>query len=210
MGGAVSGMGNAVSSVIGGVGANKAAKQQIAGNDKAQSTYSQMYDKQMELYQPFYDAGSSGLQGLQSLVNNRSGTLADYYNSSEYAGLANQARYQQLASAEATGGLGSTATGNALTSIAPQLGQNYLNSQYSNLMGLTGIGINSAGSMANFAGNYADGIAALQTQAGQLKAGKAAIPYQTAASANSSMANGASQDLNSFTGMFGGMMGGAF
>lgn len=106
MGGAISGSGNAVSSVLGGIGANKAAKQQIAANDKAQSTWNDAYEKQMSLYQPFYDAGSSGLQGLQSLVNDRAGTLNDYYNSSEYAGLANQARYQQLASAEATGAWG--------------------------------------------------------------------------------------------------------
>lgn len=203
MGGAISGAGNSVSSVLGGIGANKAAKQQISANDKAQDTYRNLYNEQMELYQPYYDAGSSGLQGLQSLVNDRAGTLNDYYNSSEYAGLANQARYQQLASAEATGGLGSTATGNGLASIAPQLGQQYMNSQYNNLMGLTGIGLNSAGSMANLKGNYADAMTQLITQAGQLKAGKAAIPWQTAASANSSITNGASQDANSFTGMFG-------
>lgn len=202
MGGAVSGITNAGSSILGGIGANKAAKQQISANNEAKDLWQQMYDKQMGLYQPFYDAGQSGLSGLLNLVNNRQGALNDYYNSGEYAGLANQARYQQLAGAEATGGLGSTATSNAMASIAPQLGQNYLNSQYGNLMGLTGLGFNSAGNMSQASGDYANAMAGLLTQGGQFKAGKAAIPWQTAASANSSMGNGAAQDLNSFGGMF--------
>lgn len=202
MGGALSGATNAVSGVLGGVGAHKAGKEYLSANNEAMDLWQQMYDKQMGLYQPFYDAGQGGLSGLTNLVNNRQGALNDYYNSGEYAGLANQARYQQLASAEATGGLGSTATGNAMASIAPQLGQNYLNSQYSNLMGLTGLGFNSAGAMSQASGNYADAMTGLLTNSGQIKGGLKALPWQVASSANSSMGNGAAQDMNQFGGMF--------
>lgn len=202
MGGALSGATNAVSGVIGGIGAHKAGKQYLSANNEAKDLQQQMYDKQMGLYQPFYDGGQSGLSGLLNLVNNRQGSLNDYYNSGEYAGLADQARYQQLAGAEATGGLGSTATGNAMASIAPQLGQNYLNSQFSNLMGLTGLGFNSAGAMSQASGNYADAMTGLITNGGQLKGALKALPWQVGASANSSIGNGAAQDANSFGGMF--------
>lgn len=40
--------------------------------------------------------------------------------------------WSSLAAAEATGGLGSTATGNQLAAIAPTLGQNWLSGQMNN------------------------------------------------------------------------------
>ena len=55
---------------------------------------------------------SLSLQGQRSGAN-------QYYNSQRYKDLAGQARYQSLAAAGATGGLGSTATGNRLAAIAP-------------------------------------------------------------------------------------------
>jgi hypothetical protein len=73
----------------------------------------------------------SQLQGLSTLQGQNS-ALNDYYKSSQYKGLADQARYQTLAGAEATGGLGSTATSNQLATIAPTLGQNWLSGQMQN------------------------------------------------------------------------------
>ncbi|SUB82029.1 Uncharacterised protein [Pragia fontium] len=213
MGGAVSGIGGAVSSVVGGIGANKAAKQQVSSNNKAIDNQMAMYEKQLALLEPFREAGQSGLAGLQSLAGNpidRNQLLGDYFNSNEYSQLANQARYQQLASAEATGGLGSTATSNGLASIAPELGQNYLNMKtaeqqdmYNQLLGLVNVGLSGAGGQSSAAAGNANSLSSLYAQQGQIRGGKAAIPWQTAASANSSLSNGASQDVNGFLGMFG-------
>lgn len=65
------------------------------------------------------------LQNLSSLEG-QGQALNQYYNSQQYKDLAGQARYQSLAAAEATGGLGSTATSNQLATISPTLGQSWL------------------------------------------------------------------------------------
>ncbi|STI74789.1 Gene 11 protein [Escherichia coli] len=72
------------------------------------------------------------LQNLSSLEG-QGQALNHYYNSQQYKDLAGQARYQSLAAAEATGGLGSTATGNQLATIAPTLGQQWLSGQMKQL-----------------------------------------------------------------------------
>lgn len=220
MGGAISGSGAAVSSVIGGIGAHKAAKQQQKYQDKAMNQAREGYQNAVNWVSPYEQAGQSALAGLQSTAGvpiDRNQLLADYFNSPEYRQMANQARYQSLSAAEATGGLGSTATSNQLASIAPTLGQNYLSdmtnqqqSMYAQLMSLSGLGAESANALGNYAIGQGNTMAGMYQQKGQIMAGKAALPYQVAASANSSMANGAASDVNQFTGMFGGMMGGSF
>lgn len=220
MGGAISGSGAAVSSVIGGIGAHKAAKQQQKYQDKAMNQAREGYQNAVNWVSPYEQAGQSALAGLQSTAGvpiDRNQLLADYFNSPEYRQMANQARYQSLSAAEATGGLGSTATSNQLASIAPTLGQNYLSdmtnqqqSMYAQLMSLSGLGAESANALGNYAIGQGNTMAGMYQQKGQIMAGKAALPYQVAASANSSMANGAASDVNQLTGMFGGMMGGSF
>ncbi|MFP9529097.1 DNA transfer protein [Pectobacterium brasiliense] len=220
MGGIVSGVGGAVSSVLGGIGANKAAKQQVKAQDRAMAASQAGYNSAVEWMSPYEEAGASALTGLQGLAGkpiDRNALLTQYFKSPEYSMMANQARYQGLNAAEATGGLGSTATGNMLSSIAPALGQNYLadmtdqqQTMYAQLMGLSNMGAQSANALGNFAVGQGNTMASLQQQMGQIKAGKAALPWQVAASANSSINNGASSDINQFGSMFGGMMGGLF
>lgn len=220
MGGAISGSGAAVSSVIGGIGARKAGKQQAKAQDEAMARQREGYNNAVNWLSPYEEAGQSGLEGLQAIAGqpiDRNQLLSDYFNSPEYQQLANQARYQSLAASEATGGLGSTVQSNQLGAIAPTLGQNYLSAMtdqqqnmYNQLMGLSSMGLNSANALGNFATGNASALSAMEQQKGQIKAGMAALPYQVAASANSSITNGAAQDVNQFTGMFGGMMGGAF
>ncbi|EDK4123870.1 DNA transfer protein, partial [Salmonella enterica] len=80
------------------------------------------------------------MQNLSTLEG-QGNALNQYYNSQQFNDLANQARYQQLSSAEATGGLGSTATSNQLASIAPTLGQGWLADQMNNYQNLANIGL---------------------------------------------------------------------
>lgn len=217
MGGAISGSGAAVSSVIGGIGARKAGKQQAKAQDEAMARQREGYNSAVDWLSPYQNAGEQSLEGLQAIAGqpiDRNSLLSDYFNSPEYSQLANQARYQSLQGAEATGGLGSTAAANSLASIAPTLGQNYLTSMteqqqnmYGQLLNLANMGVNSANALGNFATGNANNLAAMEQQKGQIKAGLAALPYQVAASANSSITNGAAQDVNQFTGIFGSMMG---
>ncbi|MXD62790.1 DNA transfer protein, partial [Escherichia coli] len=69
---------------------------------------------------------------------------------------ADQARYQNLVSAEATGGLGSTATSHQLSSIAPMLYNNWLSGQMQNYGNLLNVGMNAASGQATAGQNYAN------------------------------------------------------
>lgn len=219
MGGAISGIGGAVSGVIGGIGAHKAAKQQQKYQDKAMGQQREGYQNAVDWVSPYEQAGQSALAGLQGIAGkpiDRNQLLAGYFQSPEYKMMADQARYQSLNAAEATGGLGSTATNNQLASIAPMLGQNYLSdmtnqqqNMYAQLLGLSGLGAESANALGNYAIGQGNTMAGMYQQKGQIMAGKAALPWQVAASANSSINNGVASDVNQFTGMFGGMMGGS-
>lgn len=219
MGGAISGVGNAVSGVIGGIGAHKAAKVQQKYQDKAMNQTREGYQNAVDWVSPYQAAGQSALAGLQGIAGqpiDRNQLLQQYFASPEFNMLNDQARYNSLSSAEATGGLGSTAMSNRLASIAPMLAQNYLSdmtnqqqNMYAQLMGLSGLGAESANALGNYAIGQGNTMAGMYQQKGQIMAGKAALPYQVAASANSSINNGVAQDVNQFTNMFGGMMGGS-
>ncbi len=139
----------------------------------------------------------SQLQNLSSLGGQQQ-ALGEYYNSGQFKDLANQARYQQLASAEATGGLGSTATSNGLATIAPMLGQNWLTGQMNNFQNLANIGLGALQGQANAGQSYANNTGQLLQQQAALSAANANKP-----SAAGSFLNGA------LSGAAAGAMGGA-
>ncbi|HHR6017786.1 DNA transfer protein [Providencia rettgeri] len=178
MGGIASGIGKVVGSIT---GANQAADAQVSASRDANNNAWNIYQDQKKTLAPFLSAGQNGLSGLVGLAGipiDREGLLNQYYKGQEFNDMANQARYQQLASAEAMGGLGSTATANGLGSIAPQLAQNYLsmmtdqqNNMYSQLMGLTNVGLNAGGASNAAAGQYANSYTNNMNQIGASKAG---------------------------------------
>lgn len=200
MGSVISGVAGGVSGILGGIGANKSAKQQQKYQDKAMDQSKAGYNNAVNWVSPYEKAGRTALEGLQGIAGkpiDRNATLAEYFASPEYKMMSDQARYQSLNSAEATGSLGSTATGNMLASIAPTLGQNYLadrinqqQNMYSQLMGLSGFGAEAANALGNYAIGQGNNMAGMYQQKGQIMAGKAAIPWQTAASANYSVGKG--------------------
>lgn len=177
-------VGKALNSVVGGItGANAAADAQTgAARDSNQMAWN-IYQDQKKTNEPFLNAGLSGLKGLQGIAGqpiDRNKLLSQYYASPEYQMLSDQARYQGLNAAEATGGLGSTATGNMLSSIAPQLGQNYLsmmtdqqNNMYGQLLGLSNVGLSAAGANNAAAGDYSNAYGNNMGQIGAAQAGKA-------------------------------------
>ncbi|EHD1574285.1 LysR family transcriptional regulator [Escherichia coli] len=97
-------------------------------------------------------------------------------------------RYQSLAAAEATGGLGSTATSNQLATIAPTLGQSWLSNQMSNYNNLANVGLGALQGQANAGQTYANNMSSIAQQSAALSAANANKPssLQTAISGGTS------------------------
>jgi len=115
------------------------------------------------------------MQGLSTLQG-QNDALNGYYNSAQYKGLADQTRGQMLASAEATGGLGSTTAQNSLATIAPQLGQSWLNNQMGNYQNLANIGLGALQGQANAGQSYANNSSQLYQQQAAASAANANKP----------------------------------
>ncbi len=111
-----------------------------------------------------------------SRLERQQSALNSYYNSGQFKDLSDQARYQQLAGSEATGGLGSTATANGLASIAPTLGQEWLSGQMQNYGNLMNVGMNAATGQATAGQNYANNTGSLLQGLGAIQAGQAMQP----------------------------------
>lgn len=155
----------------GGGNNNSGAEAQARSQERAIDLQESQWKKAEAQLLPYLQVGQPALQSLQNLssLGGQGAALNDYYNSDQYKGLADQARYQQLASAEATGGLGSSATSNALASIAPALGQNWLSGQLQNYSNLTNIGMNAATGQASAGQNYANNAGSLLQGLGQIQ-----------------------------------------
>ncbi|EMK5482113.1 toprim domain-containing protein [Escherichia coli] len=103
----------------------------------------------------------------------------DYQNGKQHADALKDA-YQNLVSAEATGGLGSTATSNQLSSIAPMLYNNWLSGQMQNYGNLLNVGMNAASGQATAGQNYANNTGQLLQGLGAIRAGQAQQPSSLA------------------------------
>lgn len=130
------------------------------------------------------------LQGLSTLDGQQS-ALNSFYNSDQYKDLANQARYQNLNAAEATGGLGSTATSNQLSSIAPTLGQTWLSGQMQNANNLANIGLGALQGQANAGQNYANNMSQISQQNASLAAANANRPSALQQGVSGALSGGA-------------------
>lgn len=163
-------------------GQKDAAKATKYAADLQQHQFNTIYNA----LKPYASAGLPALQQIQQLstLEGQQQALGDYYNSQQFKDLAGQARYQNLASAEATGGMGSTATGNQLSSIAPTLGQNWLSGQMQNYGNLLGVGMNAAAGQASAGQNYAN-------NAGNLAQQMAAINSNRTSGLSSAISGGA-------------------
>lgn len=195
-------VGDVVGSVL---GTDKAADAQVQASQEQIALQKEMFDQTQANLAPFMEFGTGLLPALGGAMQpiNRQAELSAYYDSPEFAMQSAQARNQQLAASEATGGLGATSTGNALASIAPQLGQNYLGMReaqqadlFNRLMGGVGIGQSSAAGIGQAGQQYASQASQALAQQGAAQAGAAMAPFQA---------------LTSIGGMaLGGYLGGAF
>ncbi|MER1974593.1 DNA transfer protein [Pseudocitrobacter faecalis] len=177
-------------------GSDSGSKAQARATEKEIELQREQWQTVMNNLAPFTPLAQQYVSQLQNLstLQGQGQALNDYYNSDQYKQMAGQARYQSLASAEATGGLGSTATGNQLAAIAPSLGQNYLSSQMNNYQNLANIGLGALQGQANAGQSYANNSSQL---------------YQQQANAAAANANKSSGTAGFVTGAAGGALAGA-
>ena len=170
----------AVSAVASSSASKKASKTQAQAAEAGQRLSQEQFEAIQKNLAPFLEFGSAQLPGLQGLMQplNRQDELAAYYESPEFSMMSRQARGQQLAASEATGGLGSTSTSNARASIAPQLGMSYLGQResqqadlFNRLMSGAGMGLNAAAMTGQAGQQYASQAANALNQAGAARAG---------------------------------------
>lgn len=163
----------AAATVVGGAmssnASKDAAKQQQQAAQSGIDSEERMFNKSLELQEPYREAGYDALGGLQSLTdpNQRAGLLDEYYKSPEYAQMSGQVEEQQLRNAAATGGVRGGANQSAMGTIAPQLGQQYLSGLNQQYTGLANLGMGAASQGASGAMQSGSNISALQQQAGQ-------------------------------------------
>lgn len=147
-------------------GSDGGSKAQARATEKGIELQREMWQTNMQNLAPFTPLAQQYVSELQNLssLKGQGQALNQYYNSQQYKDLAGQARYQSLAAAEATGGLGSTATGNQLAAIAPTLGQNWLSGQMNNYNNLANIGLGALTGQANAGQTYANNASQLYQQ----------------------------------------------
>lgn len=163
---------------MGGGGGDNGAKEQARASREAIDLQRDQWNRVMQNLAPYMGVGVPALNLLQNLMSpeGQAQALNNFYNSQQFNDLASQARYQSLNAAEATGGLGSTAIGNQLASIAPALGQNFLSNQMQNYGNLVGIGMNAATGQASAGQNYANNVGQLLQNIGAANAAAANSP----------------------------------
>ena len=184
----------AVGSVASGYLANRSAKKaanaQAAAADKATAAQMEMFNKQLEMMEPFRQAGIGGLQSLIDMGRQEdrpfSFDYGDYFNSPEFAALSSQQEAQTLSNAGATGGLRSGNSQAALATIAPQLAQQgrqnamseyslnqaAMMDRYNRLQGIVGLGLGASQQSASAAGQFGNNRANNAMYAGNAMANK--------------------------------------
>lgn len=163
-----------VSSIIGAEGAKSAAGKQAKGAEKAMRQFEQTYEEQKAYIDPYYQAGTKvGLAGMTALADPQvqADFYRQYYQSPQFQQQAGAARNVQLASAEATGGLGATSTQNQLARIAPTLGLQALQQQQQTYGNLAQLGYGATGQLVQAGGIYGQNIADLYGQQAAAQAG---------------------------------------
>jgi len=145
----------AAGAVMGNVSANKARNAQKDAAKAGMESQERMFEKSLELQQPYRQAGYDALEQLQGFNDptQRGQMLGDYYASPEYLAQQNQAEQLTLQNRAVQGGLRSGSTYSNLQTIAPQLGQNYLSNRYNQLTGLANLGMGAASQGASSANN---------------------------------------------------------
>lgn len=179
--------------MIGSIGAGKAAKAQAEAMKEIAKGYGKLGQKQYDWISPWMEAGKTALNAqMQMEANplNSQAALTDYYAGPQYAQQEAEAQYATEAAAEATGGMGNTATSNALASQSTQLGQQYLqglnkqrSQQFQQLGGISSQGLGATKQMGNWAYQDYNSAANVLGMGAQAEGQATMAPYSGAQSA---------------------------
>lgn len=159
-------------------GGDGGAGAQADATREATALQREMWQTNMQNLAPFTPLAQQYIGQLQNLssLEGQGQALNQYYKSQAFNDLSGQARYQQLQGAEASGGLGSTATSNQLASIAPTLGQGWLADQMNNYQNLANVGLGALQGQASAGQNYANNMGQLLQQNANAQAAMANRP----------------------------------
>ncbi|MEE8288977.1 MAG: hypothetical protein V3R25_06145 [Nitrosomonadaceae bacterium] len=147
-------------------GADRSATAVNAYELMGQKYQQQMGEDAMEFQNPYAQQGGMGLAGLDRLINDRGSVLSDYYAGEEFAAQEEQQQRQALKNASVTGLRGGN-TQEAMASIAPMLGQNYLNQSYDRYSDAANMGFNAANNMSNISLGMGDDYANSKRRIGE-------------------------------------------
>lgn len=125
-----------------------------AGNQAAIAEQQRQFDAVRQLLSPYASAGTGALTGQQNLIglngNAAQQTAINGIQSSPgFTSLVKQGENSILQNASATGGLRGGNTQAALAQFSPQLLNQLIQQQYSNLGGITSLGQNAAAGVGN-------------------------------------------------------------
>lgn len=115
-------------------------------------------DESVALRQPYIDAGSSSLDGLNALVNDPNAQASFIQDNPFYESLANDAQQRIFSNSAAQGKLGSGGTAEALQNSLVLLGQDLLNQSVQQKQNLATLGANAASGAATGIQNSASNI----------------------------------------------------
>jgi hypothetical protein len=159
-------------SVIASDASEDASKAQTESASEGMAAEERMFERSLELQEPYREAGYESLGGLQELTTpeGRASGLRDFYASQEYGAMQGQAEQSMARKYNAMGGLRGGSSYQALESIAPQLGQDHLAGRYDRLTGLANMGMGAASQGASGATQLGGSINAGLREVGEAQA----------------------------------------
>lgn len=201
---AVTVVGGAVAANSAKKSANKAADAQVQAAQLGVDESRRQFDAMQGLMSPYVDAGGKALADQRALLGmngsvEQADMISGIQNGPQYTAMMQQGENAMLQNASATGGLRGGNLQESLAQFRPQLLNQLIQQQYSNLGGMTSMGQNAAAGVGNAGMQTGMNIANLYGQQGQAQAGAA-------------LANGRanSQMINTATSAFGQFMGAKF
>ncbi|MEY4761260.1 MAG: hypothetical protein RLZZ200_1116 [Pseudomonadota bacterium] len=188
--------GAVVSGIASNSAAKKAAKAQGKASDAGIAEQRYEFDKVQELLKPYSDAGTEAVGAQSDLLGlngpeKQQAALDAIRNSPEFASMLQQGEEGILQNASATGGVRGGNTQGVLSQFRPQLLSQLIESRFTKLGGVAGLGQASAAGTAAAAQNTGNNITDLLTQAGQARAGAALAGGQAIGNVGNSIAQAA-------------------
>lgn len=171
------------------------AQSDAAGAQIAESQ--RQFDSIQELLKPYTSAGTGALIGQQNLLGLNGAdvqqqAIAGIAGGPQMRAMTQQGENAILQNASATGGLRGGNTQGALAQFRPQLLNQLIQQQYSNLGGLVSVGQNAAAGVGNAGQNSSNQIINALGQQGAAQAGSALAQGQANANMWGGIANTAS------------------